>query len=170
MKKIYYKAILRDRTSAIIHNPLVAVKYLANEWTYPKIPNSKLMVFKDKSVAFSFIGGKWNGNDSMERMVVPCYIKNPINAGTYNMKARYPIIDATLINLDNFVDNLTDNLTNNLTDNLTNFWGDIIIKDKREKLVLDIYSGSDTKKWGSFCLFDFPPEGTILCDAVYCLE
>lgn len=151
-QKIYYKAIHLDRTSAIIWNPLVAIKYPVKEWAYPKITNSKLMVFEYKHDALGIISGT-----AAERVVVPCYVKNPVNAGEYNMKTRYPIIDASTINLGNFVDNLAD------------FWKEISIRAKRTKLVDDIYSGADMGKWTNF-LFDFPPDGTILCDAVYCLE
>ena len=140
MRKIYYKVILRaTRQSAVVDQWDIAVKYLANEWVYPKVPNSKLMVFENEDDA-KFFRGTGNGF-----MIVKCHVKNPIKANSKRNK--YPIIS--------WYEN------HYYGDTVKLFWEEIQNKDKREEFIS--YTKGDIN-------FTVPPIGTILCDAVYCLE
>jgi len=149
MKKIYYKVIGRDtRQSAVVDQWDIAVKYLANEWVYPKVPNSKLMVFENEDDAELFRG---IGNGFM---IVKCHVKNPIKGN------EYPIIS--------WYEN------HYYGDTIKLFWEEIKNKDKREEFIsytkYDIIICKKKENEWSKVRFTVPPIGTILCDAVYCLE
>jgi len=157
MKKIYYKVILRDtRQSVVVDQSDIIVKYLANEWVYPKVPNSKLMVFEDEYDAMSF--SDRNNRLRHYSMIVKCHVKNPIKANSKRNK--YPIISW-------FEDHYYG-------DTVRLFWEESQNKDKREEFInytnytINICKKKENK-WSKI-YFTFPPPGTIFCDAVYCLE
>lgn len=154
MKKIYYKAILRkNRSSAIIYQMGISVTYPVNEWAVPKVPNSKLMVFENETIALAFIGFKTG-----TYMIVKCHVKNPIKA--CSKRNKYPLLQW-------FSDFNYNNISN--TD-FIQFWRLIKNKDKRQDFVDSIRRNITMDgKWGKLVYIN-PPIGTIFCDAVYCLE
>jgi len=72
--KIYYKVITNSRKSISMLNPDMRVNYPVNKWAYPKLNNSKLMVFDKKENALQFM------QDLIDRgsLIVRCKVKNPI--------------------------------------------------------------------------------------------
>lgn len=79
-KKRYYKVIKsKTRTSAIVANRNIAVKYLPMKWTRPKVKGSKLLVFDDLSTAVHWKKEmewfKYAPMGSLE--VVPCDVLHP---------------------------------------------------------------------------------------------
>lgn len=154
-RKIYYKAILRDtRQSVVVDQPNIIVRYLANEWVYPKVPNSKLMVFENLDDAKIF-----SGRTNRDCMIVKCHVKKPIKAKSKRNK--YPIIS--------WYEN------HYYGDTVKLFWEEIQNKDIRKEFIsYTNYTALSvckkrSSKWSKI-LFTVPPFGTILCDAVYCLE
>jgi len=87
MKKkptIYYKVIRsRSRNSALIESRKFKVKYPVDEWVYPKVDGSKLMVFSNRDIAEQWCSPWRYGHCQRtisDLIVVPCLIKNPSRA------------------------------------------------------------------------------------------
>jgi len=89
-KKRYYKVLNNERNSIKMSEredkEQISVHYPINEWTKPKIPNSKLMVFSTYDAAVDF--AVYN-----KGIIVKCLIKNRSNLKLMSCwKERYSLI------------------------------------------------------------------------------
>ena len=80
MDRIYYKVVCEDLTSACVPRwyeesgviDKFCVQYIKNEWVYPKINGSKLMVFNHLDYAKKFARDR-----GWKVKIFECEIKNP---------------------------------------------------------------------------------------------
>lgn len=137
---IYYKVLTLERKSIVAFDDL-AITYPLLEWTKPKIPDSKLMVFDRKIYAIEFAA---RNSDKYNYMIVPCYIKK-----TYK-NAFFPVLTMSYgMNKEIFKE----------------FWKAVKESDYFEHESQMI----PTKNKYNFA-YNWAPWGTQFADEVYCLE
>lgn len=96
MREQFYKVLTRssetgDFFSALIINPVLRTKYSLREWTYPKVPNTPLMVFGSLRAARNFC--ELSGSD--QGYIFRCKALNPQRCcytprGTEVFESAYP--------------------------------------------------------------------------------
>jgi len=83
-EQIYYKVIRSMSRKSCIVRDSAAVCYELNKWVKPNVPNSKLMVFKERTDAEKFVYDPYDIRGA-ELKIVKCLIKNPCYKDDYRV-------------------------------------------------------------------------------------
>ena len=156
-QKIFYKVIRKKtRTSAIITNKDIKVKYPLNEWVRAKIEDSKLLVFdnKKRAIQWSYNMELYGHAPRSSLIVVPCNVKYPFEI--------------------NYKLEINKNKNKNFANNIKDFWKGMKYLRKRynnngrlrSSWLLRQYLQQRNNGYVNSGI----PQGAIACSAVKCLE